>query len=754
MTTIDVSTPPSDRAGAPAWLVRGLLTGAILVSAFLLFSIQPMFTRMVLPKLGGTPAVWSVAMVFFQTLLLGGYLYAHLSATKLSTRASVLVHLALLAGTTFLLPIAVTTKLGNPPADGEAAWLFAVFALSTGLPFFAVAANGPLLQAWFSRSAATRGLSPYPLYSASNLGSFAALLLYPVLFEPMLDLKSQTVAWSVGFGVLALLIGAAGASVRSAAIERGHSAAVADAAPVTLRQRALWVFFAFVPSGLLVAVTAHISTDVSSGPLLWIIPLSLFLLTFVLIFRDRPLIPHRVFVTAWPLAAALLVFGMTAANLHVGLAVTLHVAAFFVAAMLCHGALYAARPDASHLTEFYLWMSFGGVLGGVFTGLVAPHVFNGIYEYPILIALAFLCLPGALAEPRKLALRAGAPIALAALGALAWPWIEPAMKPFAQKIVMVGVIVVMSAIFLARRTPALAGGLFAGGLAALLVVNTGSDFEHSVRSFFGVNHVVKLEGGKYRAIVHSNTNHGAMRLLNEDGTPATGRPVPVAYYRPGGPYETAISTLRAHQGGRFGRVGITGLGAGGLACHARDGEAWTFFEIDPEVVRIARDPKWFTFLRDCTPDARVILGDARLTLAEEPKPFDMLALDAFSSDAIPTHLMTREAFRLYMSRIAEGGALVVHISNRYMELRSVVAAIAHELGLVGVARIEKTPDAIARDPSNLAIGSEIVVLARRTQDLGALTTTPGWETLTPRAGVAAWTDDYSNTLGALWRKER
>ncbi|HRJ69807.1 MAG TPA: fused MFS/spermidine synthase [Beijerinckiaceae bacterium] len=753
MTSLDVTQARGKHAGmTQARLVLIVYAVAIFASAFLLFSVQPMFTRMVLPKLGGTPAVWSVAMVFFQTVLLIGYLYAHLSVTWLSARAASIVHLSIMGVAALGLPIAVSELLGDPPQTGAEFWLFAVFALSAGLPFFAIAGNGPLLQQWYHRAAGPSASNPYTLYGASNLGSFGALLLYPFAFEPLFALKTQSHLWSIGFAMLAVVIALCGVLLVRAApgrVTTNQKDAAATAETPSSGRKLAWVFYAFVPSGYLVAVTAHISTDIASAPLLWIIPLALFLLTFVAVFRDTPLLPPALFTRAWPIAFLLLLLPDWI-EMPIAVSIALHVVGFFVATMVCHQALYASRPAASHLTLFYLLMSLGGVLGGVFASLVSPHVFSGVHEYLILMVLVFLCLPGAMNAVRAhlaaiLLALAGAAVLIVGMRSSLPVTLDPTA-------VALPVLVASVALFWTERHAPLRLAAIGGAcLAVLAFAKDDGKVEHVTRSFFGVNKVMMIEGGKYRAIVHGNTNHGAMRVLNDDGTPATGRQRPVAYYRDGAPYETAISRIRQRQGG-LGSVAITGLGAGGLACHARDGEKWTFFEIDPEVIRIAQDTRWFRSLSDCTPDARIIAGDARLTLAKHPGGFDLIALDAFSSDAIPVHLLTEEAIQLYFSKLNADGALIIHITNRYMELRSVVAAISARLNLVGVARKLTQEEAMAESMSDMPVGVEVAVLARKKEDLGALPGLPGWDMLKADPSVASWSDDYSNIVGALLRK--
>ena len=382
----------SDR---PAVLLA-LFTATIFLSAALLFLVQPMFTKMVLPRFGGAPAVWSVAIVFFQATLLAGYAYAHLLTRYAAGRISVVIHLAVTVAACFILPLSIASGWGRPPPAGEELWLIGLFAVSIGPPFFALSANSPLLQAWFARTDHPEARDPYFLYAASNIGSFLALLSYPVAVEPFVRLGDQSWLWSAGFYLLIALLAASGMMLWRGS-DREPVATIDGAAvtPPTWRDAAFWVLLGAVPSALLVAVTAHISTDVAAVPLLWVLPLALYLLTFCIVFARRPIIPHWFVVAVQPLfvigLAGVIIFEPIK-NI-VGL-IGVHLAVFFVCALMCHGELARTRPAARYLTAFYLWMAAGGVIGGIAAGLVAPHVFNWVAEYPILLALAVLCRPG------------------------------------------------------------------------------------------------------------------------------------------------------------------------------------------------------------------------------------------------------------------------------------------------------------------------------------------------------------------------
>ncbi len=737
---------------SPALRVAPALYGATLfVSALLLFAVQPMFTKMVLPRLGGAPAVWSVAMVFFQAALLAGYAYAHLLARFLAPGRAAIGHLVLLAAAAATLPLSIAVGFGHPPADGVSLWLFALFAASIGLPFVALAASAPLLQSWFAASGHPQAGNPYVLYAASNLGSFTALIAYPLLIEPLLSLKAQTLAWSGGFAALALLVAAAGLMVaQSPAVSHGHGAQDFAAAP-TWADRWRWIALAAVPSGLVIAVTAHLTTDIAAAPFLWVIPLALFLLTFVAVFRERPWIPHAVVVWLVPFVAAPLAVSAIGGDKVFWVAtVLLNLVAFALLTLLCHGELYARRPAPARLTEFYLCVSVGGVLGGAFAGLLAPNIFNGTYEYPILIAAALLAPPGALDGGwRRFAAQTAFVLALAVVVVAARMLADARIPDSGNVYFQIALVVLVACMLFQRHRPARFFALAVLSFALTECWRPGLAPVETVRSFFGVHRVAETADGRARLLIHGTTLHGAERIRSADGAPASGPPEPLTYYYFGGPISEGIAAARGAQG-QLQKVASVGLGTGSLACHRRDGEAWTFFEIDPEVIRIARDPKLFRFLSTCAPDAPVVLGDARLTLESSPERYDLIILDAFSSDAIPVHLLTREAFAGYLSRLNEHGVLVVHISNRHLELAPVVAAVGEAEGLVAYLK----EDTAARSfETDFRTNSRVVALARKEADLGDLPTRAGWRRLTPEPGVAPWTDDYSNIIGTLWRKK-
>jgi hypothetical protein len=730
--------------------VLAVFTLTIFLSATLLFAVQPMFTKMVLPRLGGTPAVWSVAMVFFQTALLAGYAYAHLLTRYVPTRTAIIIHLVVMLATSFTLPLAIAMGWGRPPASGEAFWLLGLFAASIGLPFFALAANGPLLQAWFARTDHPAAKAPYFLYAASNLGSFLALLSYPLAIEPFIRLSEQTRIWSLGFYGLIVLIASCGTllwrSSNTPALFAGDS--TAELAPPNWQDALVWTVLAGIPAGLLLAVTAHISTDVAAVPLLWVLPLALYLLTFVIVFQTRPIIPHWLVVGVQPFFIfVLLVQFFDPAGSIVG-AIAIHVSAFFVFALVCHGELARRRPAPKYLTAFYFWMSAGGAIGGIAVGLIAPHVFNWVMEYPILIVLAVLCRPG-LALPdnsRDRYLLLGA-MALSVVVLFAWSAYGPDLDKLTFKVI-VAVLLATTVLFWRAPLP------FAAIVAFVLAFNHivwDTGYVARIRSFFAVHKVYDADNGTFRVLMNGTTLHGAQRIRDATGKLLTGRPEVDMYYYDGSAMAQVMDAVRARVGGPI-HYAVIGLGAGSLACRAKSSDTVYFYEIDPTIVRIARDPALFTFLSECRPNVPIVLGDARLTLADAPdRSYDIIYDDAFSSDAIPVHLLTREAMALYFKKLAPHGIVVMHVSNRNLELASVVAGIAAANGLV--TRLSQD-DYTEADSSQYKLVGAVAVVARDDQDFGTLAKSSYWVPQKPDPKQWVWTDDYSNIIGSILRKLR
>ncbi|MGY4306810.1 hypothetical protein ACVIJ6_004053 [Bradyrhizobium sp. USDA 4369] len=756
MTSI-ASPAVAEPSAARNRLVLVIYTAAIFVSALLLFSVQPLFTKMVLPRLGGSPAVWSVAMVFFQALLLAGYAYAHFLTQLRSRVLPIAIHLLLLGFALLTLPLSISSHWGDPPTSGYALWLLGLFTVSIGLPFFALAANNPLLQAWFVRTGHPAAPDPYFLYASSNIGSFLALLSYPLLIEPIFSLRMQNMIWTGGYAALIALIAGCGVLLLRApvAVMALLPSVDGDAPAPSWLLRARWIFLAAVPSGLLIAVTAHISTDVAAAPLLWVLPLSLYLLTWVLVFQSRPLLPHKWMLALQPLAIAgvvmLLAFGGEQ-----NLALTLggHQLCFFVIAMACHGELARTRPAAKYLTGFYVALSFGGMVGGLFAGLIAPFTFSWVTEYPILLALAALCRPGEKAErlPRitrwywiALAIIAVALLVPAGLTGKVTTYLED------HRVYVAGAVGVLAAL-IALLLDAGRWKVFATAALALVLIRAYPADDgrvETVRSFFGVHKIVVTSDGHYHVLMHGTTIHGAQKYLNADGSKVTGRPEPITYYHKDGGIGRAITAIRERKGAPL-KVAVIGVGSGTLTCAAEPGESWKYFEIDQTMVDTASDPKYFSYIKACAPDFKPVIGDARLTFAKEPDGvYDLIIVDAYSSDAIPIHLATEEAMAIYKAKLAPQGAVVMHVSNRHLELESVVVGIADANDMKSWVYNEDS----GRDDEYI-FSTDVVVSAREEADVGKLAASDKWTETEPTDGERVWTDDYSNILGAVYRRLR
>lgn len=750
MTTFHAGAPAAPSTPAVPWLAPALYAVTLFASALLLFVVQPMFAKMVLPRLGGAPSVWSVAMVFFQAALLMGYGYAHLLSRTLPPGRAALVHLVALAAAALTLPIGIAAGFEAPPASGVAFWLVGLFAASIGLPFVVLSASAPLLQHWFAASGHRQAGNPYVLYAASNLGSFAALVAYPFVIEPLLPLRAQARLWSLVFSALALLVAAAGVLVARHGTAGARIIMAAAEARPSPGDRLRWTALAAVPSGLVIAVTSFISADVAAAPFLWVIPLATYLATFVAVFRARPWFDHDAVVRLAPtIVAPVAVTLLGIINPHWLTAIGFNLLAFAALALLCHGELYRRRPAAAHLTEFYLWISVGGAIGGAFAGLIAPYVFNNIYEYPILIAAALLALPGVFAARPSGLRRAGPILAATAAVAIARLAIGGQVPAYADIVCKLAGVVLVGLIFLRRKQPAVVFALVAFAFVFTAAWTPGLNRIEMSRSFFGVHQVIDTADGDYRVLMHGTTIHGAERLRDENGVVLAGRPEPLTYYYPGGPLSESIELTRAARRG-LGNVAVVGLGAGSLACYRREQEHWTFYEIDPTVVRIARDPRMFRFLSACAPSVPVVLGDARLTLGAADVRYDLIVLDAFSSDSIPVHLLTQEAFAIYLSHLSPHGVLVIHGSNRHLDLVPVIAAAAKATSLAALHKDEQIGNLV---DAKFKASSSVMALARDPADLNGLAGRDGWRPLAPSAAVAPWTDDYSNVLGAMIRRK-
>jgi hypothetical protein len=736
----DSGTP--DASARRHRLVMLLYAVTLFSNASLLFSVQPLVAKTLLPLLGGSASVWTTCMLFFQFMLLAGYLYADRSFRWLSAGRRILAHGVLLGLATVVLPL----QIHGVPVEGTSpvTRLLGTLTSSVGLPFFLLASTAPMLQRWFSRTAHPAATDPYFLYAVSNVGSLAALLSYPAVVEPLVTLSTQVRWWNAGFAGAALLTIACAAVANAGSTRvRGEQPQMATAGRtrVSSARRAQWVLLSFVPSSLMLAVTRYLSTDVAPVPLLWVVPLAIYLLTYVLAFGARTRRVTALADAATPFAAialALLIVARLGSPLW--LVLLLHLLAFAVIALACHGRLAAARPGVDHLTEFYFWLAVGGVFGGLFNSIVAPAVFVTTAEYPITLALA--CVT----RVRHVDLRAvrgewsswTVPVAAGLLVLLAGPALRWAGLPPGFLLIFLAAPALLC--YSVSRRPA----LFALGVALMLgagAVRTGpgrSLLEN--RTFYGSYRVAVDPSGRYHELFSGSTLHG--RQLVDAGGPLE----PLAYYHREGPVGDVFRARR--RAGPL-RVAVVGLGVGALSAYAAPDDSWTFFEIDPEVERIARDRRWFTYLARAAVPCTVVLGDGRVSMTLHARDqYDLIVIDAFTSDAIPVHLLTREALALYLSRLRPGGLVAFHISNRHLGLAPVLTTLARDAG--GAAMMRQDESTAAKRQARFP--SQWFVIARHAGDLSAIGQHAGWSVPQVAPSRSVWTDDFSNLLATLtWR---
>ncbi len=708
-------SPRAPLTGSSELATHLFFAATIFVGATLLFACQPIVARMVVPLLGGSPSVWIVCSLCFQVILLAGYGYAHFVGTRLPLRAQVALQLALVAAVFFVMPVAVDEATAERLTSSHPTLGLCILLLRTiGLPFFVLSTSSPLLQRWFAE---VGDRDPYHLYAASNAGSMLALLGYPFLVEPVLAVRAQARGLHVAFACYAvLLVICAGTALRRPsrrALAPSEStpappqvrvtltslATVAEAAPAAerWRERVVWLALAFAPSSLLLGATDYVTTEVASVPLLWVLPLALYLLSFIVAFAKKQVVRERVWSYALALAgvSVTLLTVLRVARPHWLLAGA-HMLLLFFASVVCHRALAVRRPHVSRLTEFYLLLSIGGVLGALFNGIVAPSVFDDLYEYPLAIALAFL-------------------------GRAAF---EQTKRARARELVVA--FVIGGALIGAMR--------FGGHVGKTLWAD---------RGFFGVLKVTRDVDGRYRQLLSGRALHGQQAI-----DPA-GAGIPLAAYHPTGPAGDVLGPLPSRELRLPTRgVGVIGLGIGSLAAYARAGDEWTFFELNPKVVDVARQQFTYVAAAEERAKIRIEVGDARLRLRDgDPRRFDVLVLDAFSSDAVPVHLLTREALAVYRRALRPGGLLLVHITNEHVRLEPVLGALARGQGMVAVSRRDLDVDQ-ARAPGKVA--SEWVVLTETRAELDLLLRVhDAWRPTVVPAGQAVWTDDYADVLGAL-----
>ncbi|MDD5461597.1 MAG: fused MFS/spermidine synthase [Methylococcales bacterium] len=726
-----------------------LFAGTLFISASLMFVLQPLFGKILLPLLGGSPAVWNTCMVFYQSILFLGYLYAHTISTRFSQHHQIQIHAIIILISFLALPVALPENSIPPTDSNPTAWLLWTLFLAIGLPYFVVSTTAPLIQKWFANAGHHTSHDPYYLYAASNTGSLIALLSYPFLLEPAIGLANQKAYWSVGYLILSLFIAGCALVLWKT---RGNTISAQDSdlkENISPKRKLQWLALAFVPSSLLLGLTNFISTDIASVPLLWIIPLTLYLLSFIIVFSKWNDKIHPLMVKLQPIV--LLPFIAYAfinpADLPYWAYLVLHLLAFFFAIMVCHGELAKDRPHTHYLTTFYLIMSFAGMLGGMFNTFVAPFIFNGIYEYPIMIVAALLLRPGTIASLNKgLLLQIIAPALLIITGFILYANIDNLLEYFDACVISLIILTFLT--FLLRSRP-VAYALLTGAIIFLSLGLHGlsSHTLYQERTFFGVLAVRESvltnehnQPEKYHELFHGTTKHGAQRLA------ANLAKTPLTYYSRPGPMGQLFKEF--DNTNQNWTIGVVGLGAGALACYAKDQQNWTLYEIDPLVIDIASNANYFNYLKLCSYNTTMRVGDARLSLEKEPdQKFDLLVMDAFSSDSVPTHLLTREALQLYFKKLKPNGILAFHITNRHLLLKKVLSIHAEHLHFAALIQEFKPQQDIP-----LVVATDWVVMANNTQTLTPLSLSRlgNWQKMPLYFDMKPWTDDFTNIV-SIWK---
>lgn len=711
---------------------------SIVLGSFLLFVIQPLAAKALLPYFGGVPSVWNVCMMFFQGMLLLGYTYVYFLSRVPRQTLQYWIHFAVALASLIMLPIAWhgVDMAGNM---APALHVLLILLAMLGLPLFVVTATAPLAQAWFSRTKHPHAKDPYFLYASSNIGSLIALFGFPVLLEPWLGLQQLFLGWSILYGVFLCALSIT-VFVNLGSLKGKIKKTNISTKTITWQQRGYWVVLSFAPSSLLLAVTQYITTDVASVPLLWIFPLAIYLVAFIIAFSRKPLISHEWIVReqgiflVFPLLAILAMSNaIPAAQI-----VACHLVGFFALTLVCVGELVARRPDKSHLEEFYVWMALGGVLGGFFNSIIAPVIFNSIYEYYIAIVLCLLLRPWQQKATEKASLLHGAIVPSAVILLLAF---SLAIKPLALNLVgdkdlltLLSMAVIVAIVIIYARRPIILASSVAI-LFAFVLTHTSMNAGRLIwqgRSFFGVTRVYSHDDLKLHTLVNGNTLHG-MEILGDPGNDNKN----ITYY------SSAKLVGQLYQQNIKRHIGVVGLGAGTTSCLFNKGDEVSFFEIDPNVVNLAENENYFTYLKRCPPKGGILIGDGRLLIQEKTDHyFDILVIDAFSSDAIPVHLITQEAVKTYLTKLKQDGVIAFHISNRHLNLMYVLSAIKDNLGAYGAEYYE------ASHHGNI-LPSNWVVLSRDKSFIERLALLPHWQELKKVNKSFVWTDDFSNILRVM-----
>ncbi len=727
-------------AGKATTVLAPVFALSLFTSAALLFWVQPLVAKMLLPLLGGAPAVWNTCMLFFQALLLAGYAYALIISQRLSLRNQAVIHALLLLAAGLVLPFALSSRvLGSLPTQtSPITWLLGALLVTIGPPFFLLSATAPLLQRWFSHSNHKSAQDPYFLYAVSNAGSMLALLAFPFVLEPAFAIRTQSHIWAGGYvGLVALIIGCAvilkGQKVRPTVelVSDGR------AESVPIRQRLEWILLAFVPSSLMLGVTTYIATDVASVPLIWIIPLALYLLTFIFAFANKQVINLSLASSLLPAAIVCLgAFMIFNPRISAWIAIALHLTVFFLTAFICHRRLALSRPQVSKLPEYYLWIAMGGVLGGILNALLAPLVFSTPLEYPILIILGCMLRPASSLQGRTGSrwLIAFPSILLTMTVVLSAFVPRFGLHAKVQNGLVLFLPLALCYVFSFRRPVVFALSLLAFLLGARPYLNAAVQTLATERNFFGVWRVTTNPNEEFRRLWHGSTVHGVQ--FNDEARKC----LATSYFHKDGPLGQVFDVYNGKPDTPL--VAVTGLGAGTIGTYSSPGQQWDFYDIDPAIVRLASDSRYFTFLGNCTAAShRIIVGDARLRLREaNAGQYGLFVMDAFSSDSVPAHLLTTEALDLYFSKLSPDGLLAFHISNRYLDLEPLLSGLSRRAGLSSFIRKDDERNVSGRYPSVW------VVVARTDSALGTIAKDARWRRL---EGDVVWTDDFSNILSLL-----
>jgi hypothetical protein len=724
-----------------------IFSTTLFVSAFLLFWVQLMVAKMILPLLGGSPSVWNTCQLFFQAVLLFGYSYSHLTAQQLGVRKQAILHSLLLFFPLAFLPITITKNWLSSSTDNPIFWLLTLLFISVGLPFFLVSTTAPLIQKWFASTPNSSQNDPYFLYAASNLGSILALIFYPTFLEPNLSLSQQSLGWAIGYGLLVSLTLLCALILWKNPLESTSEKEIPlleqkeNLDKPTFQKQTQWLLLSFIPSSLLLGITTYLTVDLAAIPLLWAVPLALYLLTFIFAFGSTQFLPiEKFYKTVTLLLTPLIILSLLKVLQPLGLLLPLHLGCFFIVASLFHTKLAELRPPVQYLTKFYLWVAFGGVLGGIFNALVAPAIFPTISEYPLIMLLSLLLLQtSAFAntplKSKNFTLSLGLLLGTFIIGLNFDNLFENGLG------LICGIVLLLAVnwVFYLGKVRLVAGLILTLMLVQFSIGNLGGIL-YTERSFFGVNRVVYDKRGNYHSLLHGTTLHGRQSLDPKR------QQEPLTYFHPTSPIGQLFDYLNTKQ--NFKNIAVLGLGIGTLAAYSQPQQNWTYYEIDPTVKKIASNSKFFTFLKNSKSPYQIILGDARLEIAKSPpNHYDLIIMDAFSSDSIPVHLITKEALQIYLTKLSKNGIIAVNISNRYLNVEPVLAALAKNLNLTALRQLQKEIS-----PTEKALGksaSHWVIFTPNTDNFGKLTADSRWQILPTTKDAPLWTDEYSNIFSLL-----